>query len=45
MSAVTGAMVAGVVGVLLALGAALGLVAVQSATPPVVSTPYVTYDS
>ena len=45
MSAVTGSVVAAVVGVILAALAAVGLVSTQAATPPVVTAPYVTYDS
>lgn len=45
MSAVTGMLAAAVVGVLLAIASAFGLVSMQSATPPVATAPYVTYDS
>lgn len=45
MSAVAASITAAVVGVVLAALAGVGLVSTQSATPPVVTAPYVTYDS
>lgn len=43
-SGLVGSIGAAVVGLLLAGGAAFGLVSSQSAAPPVVTAPYVTYD-
>lgn len=45
MNALTGSLVAAVAGVILAVLGAVGLVSTQSATPPVVTAPYVAYDS
>ncbi len=45
MSNVLGSVTAAVAGVILAVLTGVGLVSTQAATPPVVTTPYVTYDS
>ena len=40
-----GALVSAVIGGVLALGAAFGLVSSQTAVPPAADVPYITYDS
>lgn len=40
-----GAVVSAVIGGVFAVGAAFGIVSSQSAVPPVVDAPYITYDS
>ena len=45
MSSLVGSATAAVVGLILAVLSVVGLVSTQSATPPVVTAPYVTYDS
>lgn len=45
MGGAGGVLISIVVGGLLAVGATFGLVSSQSATPPTVTSPYITYDS
>lgn len=45
MSAILGPVIAGVVGVVVAVGASFGVVAAKEATPKPVNQPYVVYGS